>query len=250
MRLDNNTILITGGGAGIGRGLAEAFHRLGNQVIISGRREQMLLDACAANPGMNHLVMDVTSPRDVAFVAEHAAELYPEINCLINNAGIQRVHDFAQDQELDEQALADEIDTNLTGLIRTTSAFLPQLQAKESATIINVSSGLSFVPLANFPVYCATKAAVHSFTQSLRYQLRDTSVKVIELAPPYVESGLHNTPRHRPGPVPPMPLAEFIEAAMAELATDAEEIAIGGAKYAMSATTSDAARTLFARMNP
>jgi uncharacterized oxidoreductase len=208
MNLSGNTILITGGGSGIGRGLAEAFHALGNQVIIAGRRRGMLNETTQANPGMRSLIVDMEDPAAVARFAAQAVEQFPSLNVLINNAGIMRGEKLtAQHEDLaDAEAI---VATNLLGPIRLTAALLPHLQTR-SSTIINVSSGLAFVPLVFTPTYCATKAAIHSYSQSLRYQLRLTSVEVVELAPPYVQTNLmdgNDDPRA-------MPLKEFIAEVM------------------------------------
>lgn len=188
MKLSGNTILITGGGSGIGRGLAEALQRLGNQVVIAGRREQTLKEATAANPGMQSAVLDIQSREDVRRFAGEIAARFPSLNVLINNAGIMRAEKVLErDSVADAEAI---IATNLLGLIRLTSALLPQLRKRARATIINVSSGLAFVPLVITPTYCATKAAIHSYTQSLRFQLKKANIEVLELIPPYVATDL------------------------------------------------------------
>jgi uncharacterized oxidoreductase len=199
MKMHSNTMFITGGGSGIGKGLAEAFHKLGNQVIIAGRREDVLKNTCAANPGMSYAVLDAANAASIRSVAESVTSKFPALNCVINNAGVQRYVNFSGNKPLDEKAMQEEIDTNLLGTIRGCAAFLPHLRTKEQATIINVSSGPALVPLSIFPVYCATKAAVHSFTLSLRHQLRDTKVTVIELIPPYVATDLGGPQAPRSG---------------------------------------------------
>jgi len=230
MKMSSNTIFITGGTSGIGKGLAEAFHHLGNQVIISGRREDRLQGICAANPGMRHFVLDVTDLNAVRNIAQKVKEEFPGLNCVFNNAGVQRRHNFAAGKPIDDPAMLAEIQTNLLGLIRVSAEFLPHLKNQQSATLLNVSSGLAFVPRALFPVYCATKAAVHSFSLSLRHQLRDSNVKVIELIPPYVATELGGGAQAPAGALRQMPLETFVAETMKELAGDAEEIAIGGAK--------------------
>jgi uncharacterized oxidoreductase len=142
-----------------------------------------------------------------------------------------------------------EIQTNLLGLIRVSAEFLPHLKNQQSATLLNVSSGLAFVPLAVFPVYCATKAAVHSFTLSLRHQLRDSNVKVIELIPPYVATELGGDAQAPPGAMQPMPLEAFVAETMNELAGDADEIAIDGAKNLLAASSPESVKKIFAGMN-
>jgi len=215
MNLTGNTILITGGGSGIGRRLAEEFHKLGNQVIIAGRRQQALDETTEANPGMKSLPLDIENPAATrAFAAQITAD-YPSLNVLINNAGIMRAENLlAQQSDLaDAEAI---VATNLLGPIRLTAALLPQLQSQPHSAIINVSSGLAFVPLVFTPTYCATKAAIHSYTQSLRYQLKATAVEVLELIPPYVQTDLMDgadDPRA-------MPLDQFIAEVMQILSTN------------------------------
>ncbi len=209
MQITGNTILITGGGSGIGRGLAEALHALGNHVIVAGRRQSALDETTAANPGMQSLPLDIERPAAIAAFAGQIAERFPALNVLINNAGIMRMEKLAAQPE----GLADSesiIATNLLGPIRLTAALLPLLQRQPHSTVVNVSSGLAFVPLSLTPTYCATKAAIHSYTQSLREQLRGTTTEVIELIPPYVATDLlggGSDPRA-------MPLADFIAETM------------------------------------
>jgi len=209
MNLTGNTILVTGGGSGIGRGLAEAFHALGNQVVIAGRRKHALDETTAANPGMQSLTLDIENPAAIRDFAAQASAQFPSLNVLINNAGIMRPEKLlAQQPDLaDAEAI---VTTNLLGPIRLTAALLPHLQAQPASAIVNVTSGLAFLPLAVTPTYCATKAALHSYTLSLRYQLRKTNTEVIELVPPYVQTHLMQgaeDPRA-------MPLADFIAEVM------------------------------------
>jgi uncharacterized oxidoreductase len=191
MKLTDNTILITGGGSGIGRGLAESFHGLRNHVIIAGRRRQVLDQTTKANPGMKSVVLDIENPESIRAVAAQMAREYPGLNVVINNAGIMREEDLPTqpDNLADAEAI---VRTNLLGPIRLTAALLGQLQRQAHSAIVNVSSGLAFVPLAVTPTYCATKAAIHSYTQSLRYQLMGTATEVVELIPPYVATDLLN----------------------------------------------------------
>jgi uncharacterized oxidoreductase len=225
MKTTDNTILITGGGSGIGRGLAEAFHRLGNQVIIAGRGQKALDETTAANPGMKSITLDVSDPKNIQSFAEKITKDYPSLNVLINMAGIMQPENLLE--KSDDLSTAEKtITTNLLGPIRLTAALLPSLRKQPRATIMTVSSGLAFVPFAVTPTYCATKAAIHSYTQSLRYQLKGTKVEVVELIPPYVQTTLTgdqqaNDPRA-------MPLDEFIDEAMSILKTepDAKEICV------------------------
>ncbi len=213
MKTSGNTILITGGGSGIGRALAEQFHKRGDKVIIAGRREAVLDDVVAANPGMVSAVLDVESPEAIkAFASKIVAE-HPALNVLFNNAGVMTPEDIkAGETETAEATIA----TNLLGPIRLIAAFLPHLQKQADAAIINTTSGLAFVPLAITPTYSATKAALRSYTQSLRYQLRDTSVEVIEMAPPYVQTALMG--EHQASDPNAMPLDAFIAETMANFA--------------------------------
>ncbi|MGA3372658.1 MAG: SDR family NAD(P)-dependent oxidoreductase [Terracidiphilus sp.] len=246
MNLTGNTILITGGGTGIGRGLAEELHKLGNQVVIAGRRKKMLDETTAANPGMKSLPLDIEKPAAIrAFAAQVAAE-FPALNVLINNAGIMRAEDLlAQQADLaDAEAI---VSTNLLGPIRLTAALLPHLLKQPRAAIMNVSSGLAFVPLAQTPTYCATKAAIHSYTESLRYQLRGTRIEVIELIPPYVATHLMNgadDPRA-------MPLDKFIAEAMGILKTQPTptEICVENVKGLRNAAASGRYDAVFAGLN-
>ncbi len=171
MKTTGNTILITGGGSGIGRGLAEKFQALGNQVIIAGRRKQALDATTVANPGMKSVTLDIENAANIRAFAAQIMKDYPALNVLINNAGIMRPEIFKKQQDdlADAEAI---VATNLLGPIRLTAALLPLLQKQPHSTIMTVSSGLAFVPLALTPTYCATKAAIHSYTQSIRYQLQ------------------------------------------------------------------------------
>ena len=221
MDTTGNTILITGGGSGIGRGLAEAFHALGNHVIVAGRRKQALDETTAANPGMTSVTLDIEDPASIRSFAKQIARDYLGLNVLINNAGIMRPEKLrAQPDDLADAEAT--IATNLLGPIRLTAALLPLLEKQARSAIMNVSSGLAFVPLALTPTYCATKAAIHSYTQSLRYQLRGSNTQVLELIPPYVATDLMggaSDPRA-------MPLGEFITEVMEILKTQPAAVEI------------------------
>jgi uncharacterized oxidoreductase len=222
MQMTGNTVLVTGGGTGIGRGLAESLHRLGNQVIIAGRRSEPLQAVAAANPGMQVVSLDQGDTADVRRIATELTDRYRDLNVLVNNAGMQRVEDLTTGNVgLAEQTVA----VNLLGPVRLTSALLPSLLRRPHAAIINVTSGLAFMPSALVPTYCATKAALHSYTQSLRFQLRDTSVQVIEIIPPQVQTALHGERGVDPRA---MPLDEYVTETMTLLQTQpqADEIVV------------------------
>ncbi|GBG37789.1 SDR family oxidoreductase [Mycobacterium montefiorense] len=222
MQMTGNTVLVTGGGSGIGRGLAESLHRLGNQVVIAGRRRELLQAVVAANPGIECMSLDQSDAADVRRFAVELTDRYPEFNVLVNNAGTQRVEDLtASNVGLAEQSIA----INLMGPIRLMSTLLPALLRKPRAAILNVTSGLGFMPSALTPTYCATKAALHSYTESLRFQLRDTAVQVIEVIPPHVQTGLQGERGFDPRA---MPLDDYIAETMALLQSqpDADEIVV------------------------
>jgi uncharacterized oxidoreductase len=240
MNITGNTILITGGGSGIGRGLAEALHALGNQVILAGRRKAVLEETAAANPGMKFLTLDIEDRTAIRSFANRVASEFPTLNILINNAGVMRPEDLLaqQDDLADAEAT---VATNLLGPIRLTAALLPLLRKQPHSTIINVTSGLAFVPMAHTPTYNATKAAIHSYTLSLRYQLRNTSTEVIEIIPPYVQTHLMDgaeDPRA-------MPLKDYIAETMELLKTQPTptEICVGrvlGLRFAAESGKFDA----------
>ncbi|VXB72374.1 SDR family oxidoreductase [Brevundimonas sp. G8] len=205
MNTTGNTILITGGGSGIGRALAEALHARGNQVVITGRREAALKAVVEANPGMAWAALDVADPAAIRAFAAQVVRDHPALNVVINNAGIMQAEDLKA-EPFDLDVVDATVTTNLLGPIRLTAALLPHLRAQAASTVINVTSGLAFIPLTATPTYNATKAAIHSWTQSLRHQLADTSVEVLELAPPAVATDL--MPGHAENPNS-MPLADY-----------------------------------------
>ena len=246
MQTSENTILITGGGSGIGRALAEAFHALGNQVVIAGRRKAVLDEVTAANPGMGSALLDI---EDAATIRPFAAQVvadYPALNVVIHSAGIMRA-ELVQDGALDDAEAT--IATNLLGPIRLTAALLPQLMAQPRAAIVTVSSGLAFMPRASTPTYNATKAAIHSYTQSLRYQLKETSVQVLEIIPPYVQTELMGTTQANDPNA--MPLRDFIGEVMAIITSqhDATEIIVERVKPLRFAEANSTYDTFFQRFN-
>lgn len=256
MQMSGNTIFITGGTSGIGRGLAEAFHQRGNQVIVAGRREERLREVCGRNAEMAWVVLDVTRPEEIRGIAAKVMGEFPALNCVINNAGVQMHVSFGADGVLDDARLQDEIATNLMGPIRVTAAFLPQLAKMAGAphaepTVINVSSGLGFVPMARFPVYCATKAAIHSWTMSLRQQVRSSGVRVIEIVPPWVatELGGPGKPSTTADGRGPMALDAFIRETMLELERGSQEVVVAEAKRLVAATSPETVKKVFSLMN-
>jgi uncharacterized oxidoreductase len=224
MKLTGNTIFITGGGSGIGRGLAEALHKRGNKVIISGRRRANLDEVVAANPGMAAVELDITDPASIDRVAARLIADHPDLNVLFNNAGIM-LPDRAAGR-IDDKLLVDTVTTNLVGPIRMTAALVEHLKRKDDAVIVYTSSVLGFVPMAITAVYSATKAALHSYALSQRFLLKDSGVRVLEMAPPWVRTDLMNSREAEEA----MPLDQFIAETMAVFGTDADEIVVEGAK--------------------
>ena len=225
MQITGNTILITGGTSGIGRALAEALHNQGNQLIIAGRRQSLLDEITAAHPAMQSAALDVQNLDSLPAFAAQIATQFPSLNVLINNAGIQKSEDL-NDPSADFSIVEETIATNLLAPLRLTAALLPHFKKQPRATVMTVSSGLAFVPKASTPAYSATKAAIHAWTQSLRYQLRDTKVEVLELIPPYVQTELQG--QRQAADPNAMPLADYIAEVMQILRTrpDAKEILV------------------------
>jgi len=224
MKLTENTFFITGGGTGIGRGLAEALHKRGNQIIIAGRRKEKLIDVAKANSGMKWVELNIEDTTSISAVAKKLVAEYPRLNVLVNNAGVMNFDNISD--PVDDKLLLSMLTTNLMGPIRLTAALIEHLKRQNDAVVINNSSVLGFVPLAMAAVYSSTKAALHSYTLSLRYKLRGTPVKVLEIAPPWVQTDLHNS-NNEPRA---MPLAHFIEETMQVLGTDTEEVLVERAK--------------------
>lgn len=223
-----STALVTGGGSGIGAGLAAALHARGIKVIVVGQTAAKLDALAARHVGMETEVVNVADAAAVANLAARVASRHPDLDLLINNAGVQCLHDFAGPSPIDPAKIAHEIDVNLKGLIQVSSAFLPLLRQQPSARLVHVGSALAYVPLTAAPVYSATKAAVHSFTISLRRQLAGSGVQVVEIIPPVVATELHRGQTRRPPNS--MPLDRFVTDAMAGLDAGSDEIAVGLAK--------------------
>lgn len=224
MKLTGNTIFITGGTSGIGRGLAEAFHQRGNKVIIAGRRRALLDEVARANPGIDTVELDITSADDIRRVVAELIASYPTLNVVINNAGIMPFDDAAGD--LDDAGAVHLIETNLLGPVRVSAAFAAHLKQQPEAYLIHNSSVLAYVPLAATALYSATKAAIHSYTLSQRFLFRETGVKVLEIAPPWVDTDLIR----KTGDPRAMPLDAFIAETMEKLATATTEVVVDSAR--------------------
>ena len=219
MIITGNTILITGGGSGIGRGLAHAFHDAGNVVIVAGRRASPLEETIAGRDGMSFKLLDVGDADAITTLAAEVVTEHPGLNVVVNNAGIMKAENLLA-EPFDPETPEATIATNLLGPIRLTAALLPHLRQQKASTVINVTSGLAFVPLAMTPTYNATKAAIHSYTQSLRYQLKSTKVQVIELIPPYVQTELMGS--QQASDPRAMPLADYLSETINILKTQPE----------------------------
>lgn len=206
MQSTGNTILITGGGSGIGAALAHEFHVAGNQVIIAGRRQAALDAIVADHPGMASMTLDMEDPAAIVAFADKLVADFPALNAVLLNAGI-----MVAEEKIELATAEATIATNLLGPIRLAHALLPHLEAQPASTILTVSSGLAFVPLAATPTYCATKAAIHSWSISMREQLKATSVDVVEIVPPGVQTDL--MPGHAEN-AQMMPLTDFINETM------------------------------------
>jgi len=210
MKTSGNTILITGGGSGIGRELARQFHALGNTVIVAGRRADALEETIGRRDGMHARTLNVADAADIARFAAALVAGFPTLNVVFNNAGVMAKEDMLA-APVDLSVAEATVATNILGPMRLTAALLPHLRAQPIARVVNVTSGLAFVPLAHTPAYSASKAAMHAWTQSLRWQLRDTNVEVIELAPPGVQTDLTPGQSTRTAY---MPLKDFIAETM------------------------------------
>ncbi len=224
MKLTGNTVFVTGATSGIGLALAEALHKLGNKVIISGRRRSRLDAIVRANPGIEAIELDITDPASIDRAAAKLITDHPDLNVLINNAGVMLPDQAAG--AMDDAQMVSTITTNLMGPIRMSSALIEHLKAQDDAVVAYTSSVLAFTPLAMTAVYSATKAALHSYVLSQRFMLRDNGVRVLEIAPPWVRTDLMNSREAELA----MPLDQFIEETLVVLASDADEILVDAAK--------------------
>lgn len=242
MDLSSNTILITGGASGIGYALAERFLAAGNEVIICGRREDKLIAAKDKNRQLNIRVCDLAEEQERIALFDWAVKEFPQLNVLVNNAGIQRRVDLNKNEDWENARR--EITINLEAPIHLARLFVPHLIQQKASAIINVTSGLSFTPLAMVPIYSATKAALHSFTLSLRHQLSASPVEVIEIVPPAVDTDLGGVGLHTFG----VPVDEFADAVFARLGKGETEIAYGMAENASRASREELDQ-IFKHMN-
>jgi len=242
MQIASNTVLITGGASGIGFELARRFLQEGSTVIICGRRKDRLEAASKAHPTLNTMVVDLSKERQRARLADWAMSEFPRLNVLVNNAGIQR-----RTRLLDEKRWApthEELAINLEAPIHLTTLLLPHLVKQERPAILNVTSGLAFAPMSSVPIYSATKAALHSFTLSLRHQLADTPAQVIEIIPPAVNTDLGGPGLHTFG----VAVEEFVNAVVMGLREGEPEIAYGFSQRSSRASRSELDE-IFQRMN-
>jgi uncharacterized oxidoreductase len=248
MQMTGNTILITGGGSGIGRGLAEAFHAKGNNVIIAGRRLALLKEVAAANPGMAVAELDIS---DGASLPKFAAKLikdHPTLNAVIHNAGVMQAENMTK-APANLETVEATVAINILGPMRLSAALLPHLLTQKKSTVMTVSSGLAFVPLAMTPTYSASKTAMHFWSESIRQQLKDTSVDVIELAPPYVQTELMG--KQQASDPNAMPLKDFIAEVMTLLEADpnATEIIVERCKPLRTAEATGNYKKTFEMLN-
>ncbi len=244
MDLSNNTVLITGGSTGIGLAMAKQYLGAGSKVIICARKQEKLEEAKQKFPALVTYLCDVQDQAQRESLAAKVIADFPELNIVVNNAGIQRHNNFLKGADM--VSAIEEITTNLVAPIHFTSLFIPHLLTKPNSAIINVSSGLGFVPIARMPVYCATKAAMHSFSWSLRHQLKDTSIKVFEVIPPIVDTDLDHGVR--PASFRGMHVDDFVKQTMPGIESDTYEIAVGMSK-GMVESTKAGSEEAFKRMN-
>ena len=223
MDLKNSTILITGGASGIGLEFVKQLTQLGAQIIITGRKQDALDTTKKQFPNVHTFRSDVSRPKDIEDLFDAVTTLFPDLNLIINNAGMMRLIDL-QDQSLDLENINSEIATNLTGTIQMVHQFLPHLLRQKSAGIVNVSSGIAFMSYAPAPIYSAAKAGVRAYTQALRLQLQDTDVKVFEMIPPGVKTNLQNEWVKQPNPAMMMTAEKMVKVAIDGLLKDEKEL--------------------------
>jgi len=253
MKVKGNTILITGGATGIGLALADAFLKNENEVIICARTEENLRKAKDMFPQLNTMRCDVSKEAERVKLHDWVISYFPETNVLINNAGIQRMVDLRKGPadllEYLQQDGGDEIDINFKAYVFLSAHFIPDLTKRKEAAIMNVSSGLGFIPMASMPVYCATKAAVHSFSISLRHQLKDGPVKVFEIIPPIVNTDLDKGARDKRGQTDKgIPPEDVAKATLIGMENNEYEIGVGMAQGLKTGARENFDQ-IFSRMN-
>jgi len=249
LKINGNTILITGGATGIGFALAEVFLKEGNEVVICGRRKNRLQEAKEKLPAVHIRRCDIADPAERTALLKWTVDNFKNLNVLVNNAGIQRQIDFTNGVD-EYQGEEKEIVINLLAPVHLSALFIPHLLRRQDAAIVNISSGLGFVPLAIMPVYCATKAALHSFSCSLRHQLRNTTVKVFEIIPPTVDTELDQGARAKRGQADRgIKPEEVAEATILGLHKDDYELAIGRADFLRMKSRNDP-EGIFRTLNP
>src|SRR5579875_984180 len=249
MDLTGNTILVTGGGSGIGRGLAETLHRAGNQVVIAGRRRDALRAVADANPGIECRQLDLADPDSIARLAAELAGSHPGLNVLVNNSGVLHTEDLSTSGAGAAEIAENTVAVNLLGPMRLTAALLPTLLGQPHAAIVNVTSALAFVPKAAAPTYSATKAGLHAYTQSLRHQLRHTAVQVVEIIPPQVKTDMLGGQDYGPDA---MTLDAFVAETVSLLHSqpDAAEIVVDAARQVRFAACDGRYGEIFDVVNP
>ncbi|MFH1865131.1 MAG: SDR family NAD(P)-dependent oxidoreductase [Candidatus Eisenbacteria bacterium] len=230
MRVKGNTALITGGATGIGYALARALVDLDNEVIICGRRREVLREAKSGIPTLHVKVCDVSRRGSRAALVRWVTERFKPLNILVNNAGVQHSVGFTKGARDLEETSA-EIATNLVGPLELSAMLIPHLRRRKESAIVNITSGLAFTPLAAVPVYCATKAGLHSLSMSMRRQLRDTPIRLFEVAPPMVSTDLGGRRRHRDEVAWCMSAEDAASGIVEALENDRLEVALGGAAH-------------------
>ncbi|KTC22078.1 SDR family oxidoreductase [Pseudomonas viridiflava] len=249
MNISGNTILITGGTSGIGKALALAFHDLGNQVIVTGRRQHLLDEVSESRPGIVGLRLDVSDPESLSLFTDDLRLNFPELNVLVANAGIASEEDLVEGWNIEVSEAM--VQTNILGTLRVNAAILPMLMKQSTAAILVTTSNLAFVPRASLPTYCATKSFLHTWLESLRYQLRNTSVEVLEVAPPYVQTTL--TSEGQATDPRGMPVTAFVEEVMAMIQSKchpAGELLVERARGERWAEQNGQYGAIFSKMNP
>jgi uncharacterized oxidoreductase len=242
MKLGSNTVLITGGASGIGLALAGRFLQAGSAVIVCGRREEKLREAKERHPALHARVCDVSGGAERDALFEWAVREFPRLNVLVNNAGIQLR--LALGEPGQWERIREEIAINLEAPIHLSTLFIPHLRGQQRAAIVNITSGLSFAPMARVPVYCATKAALHSFTLSLRHQLAGTSVEVVEIIPPAVDTDLGGPGLHKFG----VNVDDFFDSVVPRIENGEQEVAFGFSQQSSQASRAELDQ-LSARLN-